>query len=164
MAFSHVVVDDGTREVPILNKFGKEICKIYFRPTDYSIIDRYNKVMARLNGVLEPLSGIALERDGSAQNDSDWELLKSVEKRLKEEINFLFDMDEADAIFSTRDPFSSVHGEFFCTNVLNALGEFIKAAFEEEARLASERISEYTSDLPEESEVNEDAGATSDNA
>ena len=164
MAYSRIVVDDGTREVPITNKYGKEICKIYFRPTDYSIIDRYDKVMARLDKILEPLSGVVIERDGSAQNSTDWKLLKSVEKKLKEEINYLFDMDEADMIFATRDPFSSVHGEFFCTNFLNSLGAFMKAAFEEEARLASERISEYTSDLPDDPEVTEDAGAASDNA
>lgn len=164
MAYSRIVVDDGTREVPITNKFGKEICKIYFRPTDYSIIDRYDKVMTRLDKILEPLSGVVIDRDGSTKNSTDWKLLKSVEKKLKEEINFLFDMDEADMIFANRNPFSSVHGEFFCTNILNALGAFMKAAFEEEAQLSNERISEYTSDLPEESEVTGDAGTASNNA
>lgn len=161
MAYSRIVVDDGTREVPITNKYGKEICKIYFRPTDYSIIDRYDKVMKRLDKILDPLASVALDRDGSARHSADWKLLKSVEKKLKEEINYLFDMDEADMIFANRNPFSSVHGEFFCTNILNALGEFMKAAFEEEAQLSNERISEYTSDLPE---VSKDAGAASDNA
>lgn len=34
------VVDDGTREIPLVNKFGKLICKVYMRPADMSILDR----------------------------------------------------------------------------------------------------------------------------
>ena len=31
------IVDDGTREIPIVNKFGKLICNIYIRPADISM-------------------------------------------------------------------------------------------------------------------------------
>ena len=37
-----IVIDDGTREIPIKNTYGKEICRIHIRPGDFSIVDRYN--------------------------------------------------------------------------------------------------------------------------
>ena len=142
-----VVVDDGTREYPLVNKYGKEICRIHFRPADFSIIDRYNAMMQDFDQLVEPLKNLSLKNDGTAAFESDWQVLKQVENNLKEKINELFDMDEADAIFATRNPFSSVGGRFFCLNVLNALQTVVQEAVEEEARLSNQRMSKYLSDL-----------------
>ena len=44
-----LVVDDGSRRVPIMNTRGEEIGAFTFRPTDIGIIQRYNE--AREKGV-----------------------------------------------------------------------------------------------------------------
>lgn len=162
-----VVVDDGTKEIPILNKFGKEICKIYFRPTDFSIIDRYNSMMADFDKIVEPLKNLSLNNDGTAALDSDWKVLKKVETDLIDKINVLFDMQDADKIFANRNPFSSVGGEFYCLRILQALEQVISDAVEEEAKLSKQRMSKYLTDIekPETSaEVSLDAGAATDNS
>lgn len=160
-----VVVDDGTREYPVVNKFGKVICTIHFRPADFSIIDRYNAMMLDFDRLVEPLKNLSLNNDGTATFEQDWQVLKQVEDNLKDKINELFDMDEADKIFATRNPFSTVGGRFFCLNVLNALQSVVTAAVEEETKLSNQRMEKYLSDLkPTKSAAEEvtDAGTATD--
>lgn len=160
-----VVVDDGTREYPLVNTFGKLICKIHFRPADFSIIDRYNAMMTDFDKLVEPLKDLSLRNDGTAAFEQDWLTLKQVENELKDKINWLFDMDEADEIFANRNPFSSVGGKFFCLNVLNALQSVVNAAVEEETRLSKQRMAKYLEDIEPVKPATEektDAGAASD--
>lgn len=160
-----VVVDDGTREIPIMNKFGKQICTIHFRPADYSIIDRYNAMLADFDTMIEPLKSLSLNNDGTAAFDKDWQVLKQVESNLKERINDLFDMDDADAIFAKRNPFSSIGGKFYCLHILDALQSVIAAAVEEETKLSQQRMSKYLSDIEPANPATEEtvnAGATTD--
>lgn len=160
-----IVIDDGTREVSLVNKFGKLICKVHFRPADYSIIDRYRALMENLESLIEPLKSLALRNDGTTAFDEDWQTLKGVETVLKDKINELFDMDEADEIFAKRNPFSSVNGTFYCVIVLNALQDVVAKAVEEEAKKSEQRMSKYLDDIEPTKPATEgtaDAGATTE--
>ena len=141
------IVDDGTREIPIVNNFGKLICNIYIRPADISILDRYNQLTADFSEIVEPLKNLSIKNDGTAAFDEDWAVLKSVEGELKKRINALFDMDEADEIFAKRSPFSSVGGRFFCENVIEAIGGVIAEAVEDEMERSKRRTDKYLSDI-----------------
>lgn len=155
------VIDDGTREIAVKNKFGMEICKIYFRPGDLSIIDRYNSMMKGFDQMIEPLKNLSLNNDGTATFEKDWQVLKQVEEDLKDKINKLFGMQDADKLFENRSPFSAVNGEFYCTHVLNALIAVVNAAIEDEAKLSKKRMAKYLTDIeqPKKPEVSSDAGA-----
>lgn len=139
----NVVVDDGTREVVLTNTFGKEICKVYFRPADFSILDRYRKLMNDFEDIVKPLSELDIQRDGTATVEEEWPVLKGVETELKKRLNELFDMEEADAIFATRNPFSSVGGQFFAQRVLEALGGVIEQTMAEEVDASRRRTDKY---------------------
>lgn len=156
------VVDDGTREIPIVNKFGKLICNVYIRPSDLSILDRYEALMRDFEEIVKPLENVDISRDGTAFFEEGWAVLKGVETELKKRINELFDMEEADDIFAKRNAFSSVGGEFFCTHVLNALGDVIIAAVKEESAQSQKRMEKYLKDQGKPGGIN--AGATPDNA
>lgn len=158
-----VVVDDGTREVPIYNKFGKLICNVYFRPADFSIIDRYNEMKGKIEGIVEPLKGITLKNDGTAKFDADWAVLKKVESDIKREFDNLFDMEQADEIFAKRNAFSSVGGQFFALRVFDALGGVIEQAVSEEAALSRARLEKYLTPA-EITKDDDNAGDTADNA
>ena len=155
------VVDDGTREIPLVNRFGKLICNVYIRPADFSILDRYNSMVKDFETIVEPLNGITIANDGTAQFDKDWEILKSVEDEIKKRFNELFDMEEADAIFEKRNAFSSVGGHFFCENVLLALEDVITDAINEEAERSKARVAKYLTPT-DKTEVS-DAGAITEN-
>lgn len=144
------IIDDGTREIPLVNKFGKLICNIYIRPADISILDRYKALAADFKDITAPLKDLQIKSDGSATFDEEWEIMKSVEAELKARINALFDMDEADAIFEKRNPFSSVRGKFFCEIVVEAIGGIITEAVAEEMKLSKQRTDKYLNDLTEE--------------
>lgn len=137
------VIDDGTQEITLENKFGQTICKVRFRPGDFGIIDRYNNLMREFASVVAPLANVDIGNDGAATFEQDWAVLKGVEATLKQKINELFDMDEADEIFATRNPFSSINGEFFCLKVLTALQGIVEAAITWEVEISQARTKKY---------------------
>lgn len=151
-------IDDGTREYVLKNQFDQEIAKIHFRPADFSIVDRYNAMMRDFAGIVEPLKDISLKNDGTAAFDEDWATLKRVEADLMAKIGGLFDLDDVTAIFSQRNAFSPIGGEFYCFRVLTALQGVVTAAVEQEAKLSAERMAKYTAD------IDGDAGAASEGA
>jgi hypothetical protein len=156
------VLDDGTKEITLVNPFGKVICKLYIRTSDVSILDRYNALVADFDSIVKPLQDIDLKGDGTVSFDKDWAALKRAESMLIKKINALFDMEEAEDLFATRNPFSSVGGKFFIENVLDVLGQAIVQAIEEEAKLSQKRVNKHLKDLKSSKpEVTKDAGATS---
>lgn len=141
------IIDDGTREIPLMNKFGKLICNIYIRPADLSILDRYQQLSTDFKTIVEPLKNIEIGSDGTVSFEEDWKIVKEVEAELKQRINALFDMDEADDIFAKRNPFSSVGGKFFCESVIEVIGNLIADAVEEEMELSRQRTEKYLDDV-----------------
>ena len=150
------VLDDGTKEIVLNNNYGEEIAKIHIRAGDYSIIDRYNNLAKDFAEITEPLTKISLNADGTNAFESDWAVLKSVEKDLIDRLNVLFDTHDMGKIFETRNAFSSVGGHFFAENVIEVLGRVVTKSIEEGTKAAEKRTAKYLKDL--------DAGTTADNA
>lgn len=158
-----IIIDDGTQKIPVMNKFGKHICDIYIRPADISILDRYQALMRDFDKIVEPLKDLNINADGTASFDQDWKVLKEIENQVKRKIDELFDMEEADAIFEKRNPFSSIGGEFYCFRVLKALAAVITDAVERETKASQKRMAKYLTDVEATPpEVTADAGLTSD--
>lgn len=159
-------IDDGTREITLVNPYGMLICKIHFRPSDISIMDRYNQLTADFDKIIAPIAKTNIQPDGTASEnatDEEWAALKEVESTLIQRINALLDTKDAGEIFKTRNAFSSVGGTFFVERVLDAIGNVILAYMQEETELSKARIAKYTEDLNAD-EVSGDAGRTADNA
>lgn len=157
-------VDDGTREITLVNTYGKVICRIHFRTGELAIMDRFNALTEDLPNIIAPLEHVNMNADGTADDNADnWAVIKRVEGNVKQRINALLDTDEADEIFKTRSPFSSIGGVFFVEHVLKALGDAIVAQIEEESALSQARIAKYLDDVTED-EVNANVGTTADEA
>lgn len=153
------MLEDGTKEITLVNPFGKVICKLHIRTGDIGIYDRYKALMANFDSIIRPLADVDINLTGEAAIEDKWEIVKKVEDNLKQRINELFDMDEADALFATRKPFASVNGHFFVENVLTVLGQVIASAIDEEAKLSAERVRKHLEDIED---VNGDAGAATE--
>ena len=153
-------LDDGTREITLVNNYNKVICRIHFRPSDISIMDRYDMLTKDFDKIIEPLQQININPDGTTDEsvENSWKILKTVEGTLIQRINALLDTDDASEIFRVRNAFSAIGGRFFVEHVLDAIGKVITAYMAEEAELTRKRISPYTDDV--DSEVNTDAGTT----
>lgn len=139
----NIVVDDGSRRVPIQNTDGEEIGSFRFHPTDVGIIRRYNAVAERFDEITKPLD--ELGDDGAEIDEAKYaEALSAAAGRLGAAVDELLGSDGAAAAFFGRmNPFSPVDGEFYCTRVLNALGAYIGAAFETETAKFSANAKKY---------------------
>ena len=141
-----ITVDDGSRRVPILNMDGEEIGAFRFHPTDIGIIDRYNRLAEQFDAITEPLEGLDLS-EGGEMDVTDPKLtaaLGEAQGRLYEAVNRLFVSDgAAEAFFGTMHPFSPVNGEFYATQVLQKVGQFIGAQFDTETKAMSKKAKKY---------------------
>ncbi len=141
-----ITVDDGARRVPILNMDGEEIGAFRFHPTDIGIIDRYNRMAEQFDAITEPLEGLNLDGEDSADLTSPavTAALGEAQGRLYEAVNRLFASDgAAEAFFGTMHPFSPVNGEFYATQVLQKVGAFIGEQFDTETKAMSKKARKY---------------------
>ena len=153
-------LDDGTKEITVVNPYGRVICKLHFRPGDVSIYDRYKALMDDFDSIMQPMADIGVNNDGTANSDAEWAVLKQVEDEIKKRINALLDSNDADGLFATRSPFSSVNGVFYVENVLTVLGKIIAQTIAEESKMSQDRVKKHLADLGK--DVTVDAGATTD--
>ena len=142
-----IAIDDGTQEYEIKNLYGKRICLIHIRPSDFSLFDRYNATMRGLDKLLEPLKDVSLTALGTAEFDAGWKVVKTCENALRGKLKELMDSDDVDEMFSRRNPFSLVGGKFFVVHVLNALGELIQQAIAAEVEQSEKNMAEFLDDL-----------------
>ena len=141
-----ITVDDGSRRVPILNMDGEEIGAFRFHPTDIGIIERYNRMAEQFDAITEPLEGLNLDGEDSADltSPSVTAALGEAQGRLYEAVNRLFASDgAAEAFFGTMHPFSPVNGEFYATQVLQKVGAFIGEQFDTETKAMSKKARKY---------------------
>ncbi len=141
-----IIVDDGSERVSIVNKRGEEIGVFYFTPTDTGIIDRYAKMVADFDHIVEPLNSVNIAADGTAAEDDadEMEALHEAERRLYAACNELFAGNFSEAFFGKINPFSPINGHFYVENALNAVGAFISDRFGRETRKINARVEKYT--------------------
>ena len=156
-------LDDGTKEITFVNNYGQVICRVHFRAGDLSIMDRFEELQKTLPQMLEPLTKMDINPDGTTTSDDAWAEMKKVEGVVKQQINKLLDTNEADLLLKNRNPFSSVGGAFYIEKVLDALGQAISASVKEEAALFEERTKKYVDDIDEAGGVSTDAGSSANN-
>ena len=137
-----ISVDDGSRRIPITNTLDEEIGCFTFRPTDIGIVERYNRMAERFEAVTEPLAALG-DGDVDLEDPKYTAALKEAETRLYAAVNELLGGDVAGAFFGKMHPFSPVNGEFYCTQVLNVLGEFIGRQFDRETASFSAKAKQY---------------------
>lgn len=140
-----ITVDEGSVKVPVCNKFGDEIGVFYFQPTDIGIVERYNKMSAEFDKIVEPLESVNIREDGSVdeEDESAFEAMQEATRRLHEACDYLFGGNMSEAFFGKMHPFSPVNGRFYCENALEAVGQFITAQFGRETKKITKRVEKY---------------------
>ena len=140
----NIVVDDGSRRVPIQNKQGEEIGFFTFHPTDVGIIKRYNNLVDQFDRIMEPLNVLDGEDDLDITDGKYVEAVDEASRRLYAAVDELFgSTNAAEAFFGQMNPFSPVDGAFYCANVLNAVGTYIGSAFATETARFTANAKKY---------------------
>ena len=70
--------------------------------------------------------------------------LEEAKERMYNAVDELFGGNAAEAFFGKVHPFSPVDGNFYCENVLQAVGTFISNQFDAETKKLSARVEKYT--------------------
>ena len=120
MANGIFTLDDGTRELVINNIFGEEICKIHVRTGDISIVDRYNTLLNDFDKIIAPLQNVQMKSDGTSSFEDDWAVIKDVERELIGKLNSIFDTNDINKLFETRNAFSTIGGVFYVEKVIES--------------------------------------------
>ena len=140
----NITVDDGSRRVPITNMDGEEIGAFRFHPTDIGIVERFNRMAEKFDAIAEPLGVLDTVEELDLTDPKLREGLAEAEKRMNAAVNELFGSeDAAEAFFGKMHPFSPVNGEFYATQVLQKVGEFIGAQFDTETKAMSKKARKY---------------------
>ena len=140
-------IDDGLRRVPIENMFDQEIGVFYFRPTDLSIIERYDKLIGEFDTILAPLEKANIGRNGEAADPTDEESVSAIreaKERLNSLLDELFDGNFSEAFFGKMNPFSPVGGRFYCEQAIEMVGAYIEEEFGIEVAKMSGNVQKYT--------------------
>lgn len=141
-----ITVDDGSRRVPIMNTDGEQIGAFTFKPTDIGIVERYNRMAERFDAITEPIEALEVEDDAEVDlSDPKYTgAFREASERLYAAVNELFGSDDAaEAFFGRMNPFSPINGEFYATQVLTAVGQFISEQFRAETVTMSQKAQKY---------------------
>ena len=122
-----IVVEDGSVQESIRNKYGEEIGVFFFHPTDVGIIERYNKVAEDFDKITAPLEKLNIQTDGTVddENEAEVKAMQEATERLYDACNYLFGGNMAEAFFGKMHPFSPVNGRFYFENSLDSIGKYI---------------------------------------
>lgn len=129
---TNIKFDDGYKRY-ILNDDESKIIRV--NVTDFNILDRYNKAQADMKALIEEM-----------QNDSDAtpEKIASYDKRIRENINYIFGSDVCTAAFGTANCMSVVsNGSMLFESFLNALMPQVQADMDISLEVAKKRTNKY---------------------
>lgn len=139
-----IVVDDGSVTEFIRNKRGEVIGEFTFYPHDFGIVDRYNKAVADLDKITDPLKSVNINAHGEADDADGLDALREAERRLYDACDYIFGGNMSEAFFGKLHPFSPINGRFYCENALEALGTYISRRFDREVQKVNGRVEKYT--------------------
>lgn len=140
--------DDLGEEITIQNNYGKVIGKVYIRPDDYNILERAKKVEERIEEYIKKAEKQTSEAD--EEQDELISIISEIDKKIKEEIDYLFDYPVSEEVFGRTHCLSTRNGKYFIENFLDAIMPVIEETVTEEIKSSHQRmdkyLKEYTSD------------------
>ncbi len=139
-----LVVDDGYKAYPIKNLVGMQIGTLYFNPTDFNIVGRFNEHIGELQAVLEGLDGASINPDGSGGDEDAQAILEGATAKLEPIFNEILGGNFFDAFFAKTSPFAITQGNFYVENAVEVLANLITNTFGEETKKIDKRVKKYT--------------------
>lgn len=121
---------EAVKAVPLKDGAGCVLCTVYCDPADTGFAERYQSAKKTMKKVFRRLKGVGIKADGSPAALRYAFALNAAEREVKQAVSQLLPMDNPDGLFSARRPFASIKGSFYCTHVVKALSEAVKATAE----------------------------------
>lgn len=139
---SSIKISTGLKVYDIEDENGNVRGQISFNPSDMNFYTRANDMVDNMDKWtldLEELNDSELTEKDIADK------VKELDARVKEEINQLFDDENASAVvFGNQNVFNTLNGVSFVERFLTAFMPIIQKEFEKEQKKSNERVSKYT--------------------
>lgn len=123
-----IQIDDGSKVYDITNMRGELLGQFKFIPSDFDLIRRYDETVSAFEQMSEEIKG---------KKDAPISYVMELDKRIGEQVDYLFNAPVAKSFFSITSPFTMLDsGQFFVENVLNA----VKGIIEQERNVKLEEV------------------------
>lgn len=131
-----IVVNDGSKIFNIKNQRGEFLGKFTFVPSDIGLVGRYERAIK----TFEELQ-IQLE----SETGDDKEKIIEAEKKMKAEIDYMFNANVSETFFKITGPFSILgNGDFFAVHIIETIRTVIEKETGVRLEKAKSRASKYT--------------------
>lgn len=133
----NISIDDG-REAITINGDPERV--IYIQTSDFNIQMRAVQARRNINALLTELDGV------NPQNEEECaDALESVDKKIREQINYIFNYDVSAPVFGLCSPLMSLkNGKIYVEAFLDAIAPEIKKAAEKAAKASEKRIAKHS--------------------
>lgn len=137
-----IKISTGLKVYDIEDENGNVRGQISFNPSDMNFYTRANDMVDNMDKWTLELEGL---NDSELTEKDIADKVKELDARVKEEINQLFDDENAsDVVFGNQNVFNTLNGVSFVERFLTAFMPIIKKEFEKEQKKSDERVSKYT--------------------
>lgn len=139
--------DDGFKEFTVNGDPNKVV---RFNPADINLLDRLDRAQKRIKEEQEKIpEDIELQPNGEPASDQEnldviLVELRSINKLIMEQVNYIFDGDIADIVFGNQSPLSTLKGKPLFERFLEATKPFLEEEIQKEEEASQERINKYT--------------------
>lgn len=122
---------------------GDESVTITVKTTDFSIIDRLTKVQEHIGGIVTEMQSIKK----NAAAEEYLAALDKADKKVKAELDEVFDSPVSAAVFGNMNSLSFAGGQPVALNFLESIIPEISAELEEEQKASAQKIEKYTAQV-----------------
>lgn len=136
-----IQLDDLREEIIIQNKHKKVIGKVYIRSDDYNILNRAKEAEKNIEKAIKEAEQATSEA-GDEQDDII-AVITDIDKKIKEEIDYLFDYPVSKEVFGNTHCLSTRNGKYFVENFLDSIMPVIEQTVTKEVASSQRRMDKY---------------------
>lgn len=125
-------------KVSLYNEEDELVGSIVIDPTDFNILKRLDEAQKNIDEYVKQAEGAAGEAE-----ENVLEKLESIDTKIRESINHVFDSDVCSAVFGNRHALSVSGGKYLFERLLESLAPVFKDIAEQETKASKARVAKY---------------------
>lgn len=135
-----ISVKTGKKRYLVVDEYDKKLGVVEIDPADTGILKRTEDAQVNIQEALNELSSLSDDIGKKEMADK----LTSIDTRIREELNALFNYDVSSVVFKKTHCISTSNGVTFVERFLDAITPIIEKEFDKEFEASSKRIRKYT--------------------
>ncbi len=134
---ANISIDDG-REAITINGDSDRV--IYIQTADFNIYTRTVQARKEIHSLLD-----VLDKEDCKTEEDYADLLEDIDKKVREQINYIFNYDVSQPVFGLCSPLMSLkNGKCYVEEFLDAITPVIEESSKKAAKASEKRIAKHT--------------------